>query len=290
MSDNIYSQFFDESTSSQNEEKIYYILYQTTNLVNQKIYVGKHVTKNLDDGYLGSGKLLMKAINRYGIENFNRIVLLECHSLEELNQAEANLVTPEFVARDDTYNIALGGGGGWYHVNIDDRPDNKFRGRSHSNESKQKISQKMRGRKYPYKKRDLTEEARKKIGEASRKRLTGIKRSEETKRKISEAQQNKILSATTLEKLQHNIAIARQHKPATVSNETKMRVSESLKKAWAEGKRQKRDYSFLQADVDAGLSVTEIQTKHNLWRGAVRYAFYQGQISHCPKRKKYGRK
>ena len=37
--------------------KIYWIVYQTTNLVNNKIYIGVHKTKNPFefDGYLGNG-------------------------------------------------------------------------------------------------------------------------------------------------------------------------------------------------------------------------------------------
>ena len=45
---------------------MFFIIYQTTNLINNKIYIGKHQTSDLDDGYLGSGKLLLQAIKKYG--------------------------------------------------------------------------------------------------------------------------------------------------------------------------------------------------------------------------------
>jgi hypothetical protein len=51
---------------------MFYTVYKVTNLVNGKIYVGLHVTKNLDDEYLGSGKQIQSAVKKYGRENFKR--------------------------------------------------------------------------------------------------------------------------------------------------------------------------------------------------------------------------
>jgi len=33
-----------------------HIIYQITNKVNNKIYIGLHSTKDINDGYMGSGK------------------------------------------------------------------------------------------------------------------------------------------------------------------------------------------------------------------------------------------
>lgn len=65
----------------------YYIVYKTTNLVNQKIYIGQHSTENLNDGYLGSGVLLQKAIKKYGRQNFIRETLEFC-SEDNLSEKE----------------------------------------------------------------------------------------------------------------------------------------------------------------------------------------------------------
>lgn len=72
--------------------KKHYLVYKITNLVNGKIYIGKHETDNLDDGYLGSGKLLKRAIEKYGEENFQREILFECSSKAEMDAREAELV------------------------------------------------------------------------------------------------------------------------------------------------------------------------------------------------------
>ncbi len=98
-------------------DKTYYILYQVTNNLNGKIYVGVHKTKNLDDGYMGSGKVINAAIKKYGIENFTRIILEQFENAAAMYAREKEVVTDEFLLREDTYNLRRGGHGGFDYIN-----------------------------------------------------------------------------------------------------------------------------------------------------------------------------
>ena len=103
-----------------------YIVYKTTCLVNNKIYVGVHQTKNPEifDGYLGRGlyknhsKYIKNpiapfhyAVKKYGFENFKRETLFVFDFREDAYNKEAEIVNEEFILRDDTYNVAIGGVG-----------------------------------------------------------------------------------------------------------------------------------------------------------------------------------
>ena len=99
---------------------MYYTIYKTTNLINNKIYIGKHQTIDPNDPYLGSGKLLNRAIKKYGRENFVKEVLHVFDNEAAMNSKEAELVTEEFCFRDDTYNLCNGGHGGFGYINAND--------------------------------------------------------------------------------------------------------------------------------------------------------------------------
>lgn len=97
-----------------------YTIYQITCKTTGKIYIGKHQTKDLNDGYMGSGKLLKRAQRKYGLENFSKEILYVFETEEEMNNKEAELVSEEFCLKEDTYNICPGGKGGWGYVNQND--------------------------------------------------------------------------------------------------------------------------------------------------------------------------
>lgn len=94
-----------------------YIVYKITNKINGKFYIGKHQTKNVDDGYMGSGKHLNYAIKKHGLHNFEKEILFIFDNELEMNTKEAELVTEEFCLLETNYNLCPGGKGGWGYIN-----------------------------------------------------------------------------------------------------------------------------------------------------------------------------
>lgn len=105
------------------ENNFKYIVYQTLNIVNSKIYIGVHKIKNEKfDGYIGNGVNInypstymnpkypfQFAVKKYGTANFKRTTLYTFNTEDEAYAKERELVNLEFVQRSDTYNCILGG-------------------------------------------------------------------------------------------------------------------------------------------------------------------------------------
>lgn len=94
-----------------------YYLYEIKNNINGKIYIGVHKTDTIDDGYMGSGKVIKAAIKKYGVENFTKTILETFDDKESMYAREREVVDDAFLAREDTYNLRCGGIGGFDHVN-----------------------------------------------------------------------------------------------------------------------------------------------------------------------------
>ena len=99
-----------------------YIVYQTVNKENGKIYIGVHKTENpnIFDGYIGNGikvgyslenpkTAFQYALKKYGYDSFIRTTLKVFDTEEDAYDEEARIVTLDFIKSDNNYNIKIGG-------------------------------------------------------------------------------------------------------------------------------------------------------------------------------------
>lgn len=187
------------------------VIYITTNLINGKKYIGRD-SKN-DPKYLGSGHGLLRAIKKYGKQNFKKEILEECADFDELQEREEYWLNYYDAGRNDEfYNMHNHSSGGSLGINISDETRKKLRdfnlGKKLSLETRRKMSESRRGNKNHFFGKTHSDESREKIKEARRNQVIHI--SEETKQKISDAQKG-------IPRKKH-------------SEESKQKIKESLKR------------------------------------------------------------
>lgn len=170
---------------------MFYTVYKITNLVNNKIYVGVHKTSNLEDDYIGSGKLIKLAIEKYGIENFKKEYISIFDNAEDMFKMESLIVNEEFVKGYDNYNLKQGGFGGFDYINstltLEQRKEfSKKGGEAYSEKLKteEEFREKVSKQRSDTAKRLHSEG---KINSFTGKEFLGKTHTEETKRKIGEA-------------------------------------------------------------------------------------------------------
>lgn len=109
--------------------KIYGYIYKITNLVNNKIYIGQTIRKNpldrfkyhveiaaISSGKYDNGMVIVKAIRKYGKDNFLFEVIDKAYSKDELNKLEGKYINQfRSLVTENGYNILL--------INADGRPE-----------------------------------------------------------------------------------------------------------------------------------------------------------------------
>jgi hypothetical protein len=186
---------------------VYYTIYKVTNKVNGKIYIGSHKTKDFNDNYMGSGKYLKHAFQKYDIENFTKEILYVFDTPELMYAKEAELVNEEFIAESNTYNLKVGGFGGFDYINSTGKnlygmngktpnvKDNFSKGRQkqkflrendpeYSKKISKKISASLKGKPGTFKGKYHTDETKRIIGEKSSQHQSGKGNSQFGKRWI----------------------------------------------------------------------------------------------------------
>jgi len=139
-------------------EKKFNFIYKTVNVKTNKFYIGMHSTDDLNDGYLGSGKILQRSIQKYGKENHILEIVEYCNTRKILKQRERDIVTSDLLKNEQCMNLKCGGEGGWG---------------PHTIESRRKISESRKGKHFSH-----TEATKQKMRE------TFSKKTEEEKNKL----------------------------------------------------------------------------------------------------------
>lgn len=145
---------------------MYGYIYKTTNLIDNKVYIGQHRSDKFDTEYYGSGIHIVRAVKRFGIKNFKTEIIDIAYNDEDLDCKEKNFIKyyREELGYENVYNISNGGFGAM------------------ALETRQKISKTLTGRKN----KPHSKQTRQKIGDGNR----GKVRTKEMRQRVSKTKQN----------------------------------------------------------------------------------------------------
>lgn len=85
---------------------MFHTIYKVTHLPTGRYYIGAHSTDDLNDGYMGSGIRIERAIKKYGIDSFKKEIIFHAFTVEDLYLVEKELVT----LSPESFNLVPGGG------------------------------------------------------------------------------------------------------------------------------------------------------------------------------------
>ncbi|WP_010291312.1 NUMOD3 domain-containing DNA-binding protein [Kurthia massiliensis] len=209
--------------------KCYGFIYVTRNKLNGTLYLGQHTAWKKN--YLGSGILIVKAIKKYGEENFERIIIDVAHNQEKLDDLETMYI-------NEFFGYCIATSKKWYNIKSGSQHGGScFAGKSEEEmmEIREKLSESLKGKK-------LSDDHKRKLSEAHK----GKKLSDETKHKLSEINKGNHHTEETKKKMRennikfwkgkklsedHKRKLSESHKGNHHSEETRQKMSENSGKA-----------------------------------------------------------
>ena len=194
-----------------------YTVYMHKNKINGKIYIGitrQEPKKRWNNGIGYNNQYFKRAIEKYGFDNFEHLILYERLTQKEAEQKEIELITfYKSNQRKFGYNIANGGNTiGKHSEKTKTKISNAHKGKKQSEELKKRLIKANTGNKYRFGSHQ-TEEAKRKISEANKGNKYSLGRivSENTKEKIRILNKGKHFSPKTeFKKGQPNVSKMRK--------------------------------------------------------------------------------
>lgn len=185
-----------------------YLIYKISNKINGKVYIGqtavtlkRRMDRHINNSYVPRCTIHW-AIKKYGSKNFVCETICEGLSKQEANKKEMELIR-QFSSKSPKFGYNMTDGG--------DGPN----GNKQSEETKAKKSKKLKGHK-PW--------------------ITGLHHSEETKKKLSEAMKRRVLSEESKTRISAAVSAANSIRIASVETREKISASNKGHQAWNLGK------------------------------------------------------
>ena len=266
-------------------------IYRFYCIPTRKSYIGQY-RKNTPDGewnrycneadrVKNSTRALIRAIQKYGRENFQISVLCICDPDNFLNkverQAELDKKEQQYITDyksmiyENGYNMVPGGKGRAPNFHHKEEHKKKLsdlmKGRKVSDKTKQKLSEKRKGTKCNW-----SDETRQRVSDSSRKKATGHIHSEETKRKIGEKSKGRQATKGQKRTEEQKKHIGDASRGRKFSEETKQQLSEIHFQRHKENPIPHKNCKYTEDDIrymrnnPDNLSIQELRDKFNIAR------------------------